>query len=218
MEQKMSKTQPIRVVIVDDHMMVRDGIRVFLANLDDILVAGEAASGQELLQQCQEIQPDVILMDMVMPEMSGPETTREVKRICPDAQIIALTSFHESDLVQHAIEAGAIGYLYKDVYADQLAQAIRDAHHGHSTIDAGAARALIEMVRQPKPLGHDLTPRELEVLALLVSGKTNNEIADVLFISAATVRLHVSNILAKLGAANRTEAASLAIQHDLVER
>lgn len=212
----MSKLPQIRVMIVDDHMMVRDGLQVFLSTYDDITVVGDAGSGREALRLCQELQPNVILMDMVMPEMDGSTAAELIRKQFPNTQIIALTSFSEGDLVQRAIQAGAIGYLHKDVHADRLAQAIRDAYHGWSTIDASAARTIFEAGQPAELPGAGLTPREREVLALLVDGKTNKEIADQLFISLSTARLHVSNILGKLGASNRTEAVSLAVQNHLL--
>ena len=212
----MNKQQPIKVMIVDDHLMARDGLKVFLSLYEDLEVVAEATDGQQAIDNCRDFQPDVILMDVVMPNIDGPTATAAIKRQYPSIQVIALSTFSEQDLVKQAIEAGAIGYLLKDVHADKLAQAIRDAHHGRSTFDASAAQSLIQAAAQPPPLGSDLTPREREVLALLVDGKTNREIAQQLVISPSTARLHVSNILAKLGAANRTEAATLALQNGLL--
>ncbi|HSG16754.1 MAG TPA: response regulator transcription factor [Anaerolineae bacterium] len=210
------KQQPIRIMIVDDHLMIRDGLKVFLSLYEDLEVVAEAADGQQAIDTCRDSQPHVILMDMIMPTVDGPAATAAIRREYPGIQIIALSTFSEQDLVKQAIEAGAIGYLLKDVHADKLAQAIRDAHHGRSTLDASAAQSLIQATTQPPSLGFDLTPREREVLALLVDGKTNREIAEQLIISPSTARLHVSNILAKLGAANRTEAATLALQHNFL--
>jgi NarL family two-component system response regulator LiaR len=212
----MSQQQRIRVMIVDDHMMVRDGLKMFLSLYDDLEVVAEAGDGRLAIDICREIQPDVILMDVVMPGVDGPTATAAIRRDFPSIQVIALSTFSEQELVKQAIEAGAIGYLLKDVHADKLAQAIRDAHLGRSTLDASAAQSLIRATTQPPQIGADLTPREREVLALLVDGKTNRQIAQQLTISPATVRLHVSNILAKLNAANRTEAAALAVQHNLL--
>ena len=212
----MSSPKPIRVMIVDDHLMVRDGLRVFLSVYDDLEVVAEAEDGERAVVICSQILPDVILMDVVMPNVDGPTATARIRADYPQVQIIALTTFTEHDLVQRAIQAGAIGYLLKDVHPDKLADAIRDAHHGRSTIDAGAAQSLVQAATQPPPPGSDLTPREREVLALLIEGKTNKEIARHLTISQATARLHVSNILSKMGASNRTEAVSLALQHKLV--
>ena len=211
----MNQDKLIRVMLVDDHLMIRDGLKVFLSTYDDLEVVAEAGDGQEALALCHEFQPDVILMDMVMPKVDGPTATAQIRTAYPKIQVIALTSFAEQELVQGAIEAGAIGYLLKDLHADMLAEAIRNACHGRSTLDPSATQALVEATRQPA-LGTDLTPREREVLGHLVEGKTNREIAAGLTISQATVRLHVSNILSKLGAANRTEAATLALQHKLI--
>jgi NarL family two-component system response regulator LiaR len=212
----MNREQPIRVMIVDDHMMVRDGLNIFLSVYDDIEVVAEAEDGDQAVAICAEARPDVILMDLVMPKVDGPTATLRIRETQPQVRVIALTSFVEDDLVQRAIQAGAIGYLLKDVRSDQLAEAIRAAYHGRSMIDSTAAQVLVRANTQPAPLGHNLTRREKEVLALLVEGKTNREIAGVLTLSQGTVRLHVSNILAKLNASNRTEAATLAVQHKIV--
>jgi NarL family two-component system response regulator LiaR len=208
--------KPIRVMLVDDHLMVRDGLQVFLSVYDDLEIVAEAEDGAEAFDLCAQVQPDVILMDIVMPNVDGPSATARIREAFPQVQVIALTSFLEEDLVQRALQAGATGYLLKDVHPDKLAQAIRDAHKGQSTIDAAAAQILAEAARQPKSLGSDLTPREREVLALLTEAKTNIQIAAALTVSSGTVRLHVSNILSKLGVSNRTEAAILALQHNLV--
>ena len=205
---------PIRVLITDDHRMVRDGLKVFLSVYDDIEVIAEARGGEEAVALCPQIRPDVILMDILMPGMDGPTATARIRDACPDIQVLALTSFAEPDLVQRALDAGAIGYLLKDIRPEKLVQAIRDARRGRGTIDMAAAQALMQRNRQPA-VGGDLTAREREVLALLAAGKTNKEIAERLTISAGTVRLHVSNILSKLEVSNRTEAAALALQHNL---
>lgn len=212
----MGRRESIRVMIVDDHLMVRDGLKVFLSLHDDLDVVAEASSGADLLAKVTTAVPDVILMDMVMPEMDGPEAIERVRAVWPSGQVIALTSFEEQDLVRRAIAAGAIGFLFKDVRADKLAQAIRDAHHGRATIDANAAQALVPATGPDLSLGADLTRREREVLGLLVEGMTNRAIGESLTISGATVRLHVSNILSKLHVSNRTEAVSVALQNHLV--
>ncbi len=211
----MSEKKPIRIMLVDDHLMVRDGLRVFLSVYDDLEVVAEADDGQQAISLCSQALPDVILMDMVMPNVDGPTATARILAESPTAKVIALTTFANEELVQRAIQAGAIGYLLKDVHADKLAQAIRDAHHGRTTMDPMATQALVQATHNSS-VGAHLTKREREVLHLLVEGKTNRKIAEELTISQATVRLHVSNILSKLDASNRTEAVSLALQHKLV--
>ena len=206
----------ITVMIVDDHLMVRDGLNVFLSVYDDIEVIGEAENGAEAIRLYPQLRPDVVLMDMVMPVMDGPAAISQMRERGWPVEIIALTSFDDQALVQAALQAGAVGFLHKDVHADKLAAAIRNAARGQGTLDAAATQALIKGAHQPEPIGHDLTPRELEVLTLLVQGKTNRELGQELTISEATVRLHVSNILAKLEASNRTEAVSVALQTGLV--
>ena len=211
-----SASQPIRVLLVDDHTMVRRGLATFLKIFDDLQLAGEAESGEAAIQRCAEVLPDVILMDMVMPDMDGAATTRAIRQRFPQVQVIALTSFKEGDLVKHALEAGAIGYLLKDVSADELAEAIRAAHAGRVTLSPEAAQALVETANQPPAPGLDLTEREREVLALMVEGLNNTQIAGRLTISPSTVKSHVSNILSKLGVASRTEAVTLALRNRLI--
>jgi len=212
----MTEQRRIRVLVVDDHAVVRSGIEYSLLALDDIVLVGSVASGAEAVRVCSRLDPDVILMDMMMPEMDGVAATREVLRCCPHAQVIALTSFQEGDLVQRALQAGAISYLLKDVGMEELAQAIRSAASGHAILAPGAVKALAEAAKQPRELGYDLTEREREVLGLIVDGKSNAEIAEILSVSLSTARFHVSTILSKLGATNRAEAAALAVRHDLV--
>lgn len=208
--------QPIRVMIVDDHMMVRDGLKVFLSMYPDIAVVGEAADGEEAFAHCSDCYPDVVLMDIAMPNVDGPTATARIRTAFPQVQVIALTSFPDETLVPRAIQAGAIGYLLKDVQSEQLATAIRAARHGRTTFTPSAAHALAQLAATQPSSRPDLTQREREVLALLVAGKSNTEIAAQLVISHGTVRLHVSNILSKLEAANRTEAAMLAVQQKLI--
>jgi NarL family two-component system response regulator LiaR len=216
MEETMTNPTPIRVMIVDDHDMVRRGLTAFLRLESDLELVGEARHGREALELCEELQPDVILMDLVMPEMDGATATRPIRERCPDIQVIALTSFQEQALVEEALQAGAISYLLKNVSANELAEAIRAAHAGQSTLAPEAVQALVQARGQAPALGHDLTPREREVLALMVEGLQNPEIAERLTVSRSTAKAHVSNILSKLGAANRMEAISLALQHKLV--
>ena len=206
----------IRVMVVDDHTMVRRGLATFLKVFDDLELAGEAANGQAAIELCPQIQPDVVLMDMVMPDIDGATATRLIRKQSPSIQVLALTSFKEEILVQSALQAGAIGYLLKDVTADELAQAIRAAHAGRSTLSPEAAQALVRAASQPPAPGLDLTERERAVLALMVEGLNNTQIAARLTVSPSTVKSHVSSILSKLGVASRTEAVTLALRNRLV--
>ena len=212
----MSQESPIKVMLVDDHTVVRSGLSAFLIAFDDLELVGEAGGGEEAVRLCQELRPDVVLMDLVMPGMDGAAATQAIRERCPDIQVIALTSFKEEELVQAAVQAGAIGYLLKNVTADELAEAIRAAHAGRPTLAPEATEALIRSTRRPPPLGHDLTERELEVLRLMVEGLSNPEIAERLIVSRSTAKFHVSNVLSKLGATSRTEAVALALQQNLV--
>jgi NarL family two-component system response regulator LiaR len=203
-------------MIVDDHTMVRKGLVAMLKVKPDLKLVGEASNGREALQVCEAVRPDVILMDLVMPRMDGTTAIRAVRRQWPGVQVIVLTSFKEKDLVQQALQAGAISYLLKNVSSDDLAQAIRAARVGQSTLAPEATQALIQAANQgPRP-GHDLTPREHEVLELMVEGLTNPEIAVRLMISASTARAHVSNVLSKLCVSNRAEAVARAFRLKLV--
>jgi NarL family two-component system response regulator LiaR len=212
----MSPPPPIRVMLVDDHTMVRRGLATFLKVFDDLELAGEAASGEDAIRLCAQVLPDVVLMDMVMSDMDGVTATHAIRQHFPEVQVIALTSFKDKELVQDALQAGAIGYLLKDVSADALAQAIRAAHAGRATLSPEAAQALVQSATKPPTPGHDLTERERDVLVLLVEGLSNRQIADKLVVSPSTIKSHVSHILAKLGVASRTEAAALAVRHRLV--
>jgi NarL family two-component system response regulator LiaR len=211
-----SPSQPIRVMLVDDHAMVRRGLATFLKAFDDLQLAGEAENGEVALRLCTEVLPDVILMDMVMPDMDGAAATRLIRQQFPQVQVIALTSFKEGDLVKNILEAGAIGYLLKDVSAEELAQAIRAAHAGRATLSPEAAQALVETANQPPAPGLDLTEREREVLALMVEGLNNTQIAGRLTVSPSTIKSHVSNILSKLRVNSRTEAVTLALRNRLI--
>jgi two-component system, NarL family, response regulator LiaR len=212
--------QPIRVMIVDDHPMVRQGLRTFFSTCDDIVVVAEAGNGLEAVAKVVEADLDVILMDMVMPAMDGAAATAKVSELRPDVKVIVLTSFVDPVTVKRVLEAGAISYLLKDASPDKLADAIRQAHTGRGTIDSTAAQALVsaQIEARNHTVGEDLTQREREVLALVVAGMNNREIASKLFLSQGTVRLHVSNVLRKLDAPNRTAAAMLAVKHGLVEK
>jgi len=205
-------------MLVDDHGMVRKGLAAFLSNAADILLAGEARDGQEAVELCEQLRPDVVLMDLVMPKMDGVAATRLIRQRCPEVRIVALTSFQERDLVRDALQAGAISYLLKDVTGEALAEAIRSAHAGRSTLAPEAVRALIQDKEDDLQLIEPLTDREREVLEWLVQGLENPEIAVRLTISPSTVKVHVSNILSKMGVANRKEAIALALKHGLPTR
>jgi NarL family two-component system response regulator LiaR len=211
-----ASSQPIRVMLVDDHTMVRQGLTTFLKVYDDLELAGEASSGEAAIRLCPEVLPDVILMDLMLPDMDGATATRAIRQQSPQVEVIALTSYKEPELIKGALEAGAIGYLLKDVSADELAHAIRAAHAGRATLSAEATQVIVRGTGQPPEPGFDLTVREREVLVLLVEGLTNDQIAARLTVSPSTIKSHVSNILTKLGVASRTEAVTLALRQGLV--
>ena len=211
-----SPSQPIRVMVIDDHTMVRRGLAAFLNAFDDLKLVGEADNGAAAIQLCGEILPDVVLMDMVMPDMDGAIATRTIRQRFPQVQVIVLTSFNEGELIKNALEAGAIGYLLKDVSADDLVRAIRAAYAGRATLSPEAAQALVETANQPPVPGLNLTEREREVLALMVEGLNNTQIAGKLSVSPSTIKSHVSNVLSKLGVASRTEAVTLALRNRII--
>ena len=196
--------------------MVRRGLATFLKVFEDFEMVGEAESGEAAIRLCEEVLPNVILMDMVMPNMDGATATHTIRKKYPKVQVLALTSFKEGELIRNALEAGAIGYLLKDVSADELARAIRAAYAGRATLSPEAAQALVETANQPPAPGLDLTEREREVLALLIQGLNNTQIAGRLTVSPSTIKSHVSNILSKLGVASRTEAVTLAMRHHII--
>lgn len=208
--------QPIRVMLVDDHTMVRRGLATMLKIFDDLQLAGEADSGEAAIQLCAEVLPDVILMDMALPLMDGAAATRAIRQQFPHVQVLALTSFKEGDRIKNALQAGAIGYLLKDVTADELVHAIRAAHAGRVTLSSEAAQALVETSNQPPVPGLDLTERERDVLSLMIEGLSNTQIAGRLTVSPSTIKSHVSNVLSKLGVASRTEAVTLALRNHIV--
>lgn len=214
----MSEAKTIRVMLVDDHAVVRSGLGAFLLAHDDLELAGEASSGERAVAMCQQTRPDVVLMDLMMPGMDGVTATKLIREKYPTVQVIALTSFKEREMVEGALQAGAIGYLLKDVSADELAHAIRAAAAGKTTLASEAAQVLIQSTRAPaENPGFDLTAREREVLALMVEGLNNQQIAERLVVSVSTAKFHVSSILSKLNAASRTEAVSIALQKRLVK-
>lgn len=212
----MPETKRIRVMIVDDHAVVRSGLSAFLTVYPDLEMVGEAESGEDAMARIGLLKPDVILMDLMMPGMDGVQTTRAVKQKYPQVQIVALTSFKEENMVQGALQAGAMGYLLKNVSATELSSAIRSAYARRMTLSSEAAEVLVQAATQTIPASDDLTEREREVLALMVEGLNNSEIAERLVVSQSTVKFHIANIFAKLGVDNRVGAVTMALQRRLV--
>jgi two-component system, NarL family, response regulator LiaR len=208
----MDTQTPIRIVIVDDHAMLRKGLAVFLNSYADLKLVGEAANGKEAVAVCADKRPDIVLMDLLMPITDGITATRFIRDTFPEVQVIALTSFGEERLIKDVLEAGAISYLFKKISADDLANAIRAARDGISTYATEVTDILIQSLQKPKSLFEALTPREREVMALMVEGKGNNEIADLLTIELSTAKSHVSSILDKLHVASRTEVIAMVME------
>jgi two-component system, NarL family, response regulator LiaR len=218
-------TQPITILLVDDHEVVRKGVRAYLDTLPDFNVVGEAASGEEALTLVTEFIPDVVLMDLIMPGIDGVETTRRIKKISPRTQIVVLTSYHEDVHIFPALKAGAIGYILKDMKMDKLVEVLHRAVQGEVTLHPRVAARVLQNIRrdhmednEDAQLLSDLTDRELAVLRLIANGLTNSQIAEKLVISENTVKGHVSNILSKLHLADRTQVAVYAWQKGIVHR
>ncbi|MBD3107029.1 response regulator transcription factor [Bacillus sp. AGMB 02131] len=209
----------IRVLFVDDHEMVRIGVSAFLSSQPDIEVVGEASDGKEGVEKALQLKPDIILMDLVMKEMDGIEATKEIVQLWPEAKIIIVTSFLDDEKLYPALEAGATSYMLKTSKASEIADAVRSTFHGQSVLEPEVTGKMMERMRKPKhsELYEDLTNREMEVLLLMTEGKSNQEIADKLFISLKTVKVHVSNILSKLEVQDRTQAVIYAFKHALVK-
>ncbi|MBI3172373.1 MAG: response regulator transcription factor [Chloroflexi bacterium] len=205
----------IRIMLVDDHAVVRSGLSAFLSVNPDLELVGEAENGEQAVVRANALKPDVILMDLMMPVMDGVAATMAIKKQNPAIQIIALTSFQEDELVQSALRAGAVGYLMKNVTARELATAIKSARDGRMTLSPEAAQALVRASQQAEET-EVLTDREREVLRLMVDGLNNAEIAERLVVSLSTVKYHISNILMKLGVDNRVAAVTMALQKKLV--
>jgi NarL family two-component system response regulator LiaR len=213
----MTNPATIRVMLVDDHAVVRSGLGAVLLTNDDMVLVGEAGNGEEAIRLAEKLQPDVILMDLMMPVLDGVAATANIKSRWPKISIIALTSFKEKEMVEGALKAGAMSYLLKNVSATELVTAIRGAIQGLPRLSPEAAQVLIQDIKQPPNPTYDLTEREKEILVLMVEGLPNISIADRLVVSQSTVKFHVSNILSKLGVTSRTEAVALALKHKLVK-
>jgi NarL family two-component system response regulator LiaR len=214
--EKTIHSDSIRVMIVDDHEMVRRGLIDILNAYEDLEFVGQASDGAEALEKCGEFRPDIILMDLVMPGIGGVEATSRILHQYPDIGVIALTSFNDEQLVPAAMKAGAIGYLQKNLTMDELADAIRRTKAGWPTLSPEATRTLVAAATQTTHVGQNLTQRERQILALMVAGCSNAEIAAQLVVSLFTVKSHVSNIYSKLGVTKRTEAVALAIENGLI--
>ena len=215
-------TEAITILLVDDHEVVRKGVRAYLETQPDFRVVGEASSGEEAIDFVTELIPDVVLMDLIMPGMDGIETTRRIKKVSPRTQVVVLTSFHEDAHIFPALKAGAISYILKDMKMDKLAETLRRAVRGEVTLDPRVAVRVLQNLRgdnpDAEPLFTELTERELDVLKLIASGLTNSQIAEKLVISENTVKGHVSNVLSKLHVADRTQVAVYAWQRGIVHR
>lgn len=214
----MPQSECIRILVVDDHPMVRSGLKDFILAYDWLELVGEAQNGLECVEFCSLHDVDIVLMDLVMPLMDGSEATKRILEFGKPLKVIILTSYHEQEQVQKALKAGATSYLLKNVSAAELAEAIRSAHLGFSTLAPEATRALILPDPHPPTYSFDLTDRELEVLALLVKGFSNQKISDSLHISIATVKYHLTRLFSKLGARNRIEAVTIALESNLIKK
>ena len=213
---QINDTERITVMIADDHAMVRLGLRAIVESFADFHLIGEAGDGKRAVQLCQQLHPNIILMDVMMPLLNGIEATRQVRAQCPQTQVIAITSFEDEQYIRDILQAGAMGFLLKNVSALELAAAIRSVHGGQPVLSTEATRALLKQTAQPASLQDTLSERERDVLRLMIRGMTNAEIGEALHLSPFTIKNHVSNIIAKLGASTRTEAATIAVQQKLV--
>lgn len=212
-----SKEKRIRVLLVDDHTVVRSGLSALLMANDDFKLVGEASNGEDAVILCEQLQPDVVLMDLMMPGMGGVSATKIIREKWDNVNVIALTSFKEKEMVEGALKAGAISYLLKTVTAEELETAIRSAVVGESRLSPEATQVLVQRIKEPKPAEFKLTDREIDILKLMIEGIPNIEIANRLIVSESTVKFHVSNILGKLGCTSRTEAVAIALKNNLVK-
>ncbi len=213
----MTETASIKVLLVDDHAVVRSGLGAVLMSFDDMALVGEAGNGEEAVRMCEKLQPDVVLMDLMMPVMDGVAATTAIRKQWPRINVIALTSFKEKEMVEGALKAGAMSYLLKNVSANELITAIRGAVAGQPRLSPEAAQVLIQDIKEPSAPTFELTEREKEILNLMVEGLPNTAIAERLVVSQSTVKFHVSNVLSKLGVTSRTEAVAMALKHRLVK-
>jgi NarL family two-component system response regulator LiaR len=207
----------IKVLVTDDHLLVRQGIRALLEMCDDIEIVGEAENGHQAFELCLEFNPDIVLMDLIMPGLSGVETIKTILKDMPQAKIVVLTSFVDKKLIEESLKAGAIGYVLKNVSGDDLIEIIRNAYQGKPTLSSEASDFLISNLKRPSIEDFSLTNQEQNILSCLADGLSNKEIANKLVLSVSTVKFHVSNILTKLGASSRAEAVSIALKNKLVE-
>jgi two-component system, NarL family, response regulator LiaR len=212
-----AKGKQIRVLLVDDHTVVRSGLSALLMANDDFTLVGEANNGEEAVRLCERLQPDVVLMDLMMPVMDGVAATKTIREKWANINVIALTSFKEKEMVEGALKAGAISYLLKTVTAEELETAIRGAVEGESRLSPEATQVLVQRIKEPGPKDFKLTDREKDIIKLMAEGIPNNEIANRLVVSESTVKFHVSNILGKLGCTSRTEAVAVALKNNLVK-
>jgi NarL family two-component system response regulator LiaR len=216
------QAEKISVLLVDDHNMVRMGLRAYFNTLADIEVVGEAADGQQAVSLVADLAPDVVLMDLLMPQMDGVEATRQIKKVSPSTQVIVLTSYHEDEHIFPAIRAGALSYVLKDIDPDDLAETVRRARAGEAVLNPRVAARMVQEIHGARSQGvnpfQELTDRELDVLRQVAAGRNNREIAEALVISEKTVKTHITNILSKLHLADRTQAAVYAWQEGIVRR
>ncbi|HZW03781.1 MAG TPA: response regulator transcription factor, partial [Anaerolineaceae bacterium] len=214
--------EKISVLLVDDHNMVRIGLKAYFGTLPDIEVIGEAGTGAEAVRLVAELAPDVVLMDLLMPQMDGVEATRQIKKVSPATQVIVLTSYHEDEHIFPAIRAGALSYVLKDIDPDALADTVRRARAGEAVLNPRVAARMVQEIHGARAQGvnpfQELTEREMDVLRQVAAGKNNREIAEALVISEKTVKTHITNILSKLHLADRTQAAVYAWQEGIVRR